>query len=1050
MAAAQPVAVTVECGSATSNPSTYNYCEPVVSGIAPRSSSLAGGTTVIVSGQYLDGAGAVFFGDEAAAAFQQVSDRTIVATSPSSPALASGATSSPVHVRVEVQGVKSSRSHSALYTYYAPQVGLVTPAQGPVHDRSPVTLTGRWFDGVTAVEFGGEQVVAGGWKKVDDQTITATPPPPAQAGTVHARAEVQGTWSAKSAGSRFTYVPAPVVTGLSPAQGPDAGGISVTVTGRGFTGATAVHFGEVAATIQGTVTDSSITVTAPAGTGSVDVTVTTPEGTSAPSGRDQFRYASLPLAFDLPGNLTSQGIYLTMFGTLLEAHESVFGVSIAADTTVFLAKMPGTDSWDYLPCSAVGAGQSLPPFLYTQASGGLQPVVSLPNLQIASARVVIGMGQVQATTVASGSGGTSLPQANVQVASTAAFEASGSIYVRTPSGIAEIAYTGTSGTAFTGCSGGTGTLQTGASVFAASLPTPKVNPGGHTVAAPTPALQGAHVYDFFEFTYNRPGGTGTPLTLTINTSAIDQFGLPVVLEVAGGSVAPNRVGVRLARDTVFSRFAAAAAGTGYDKLVNAPGGGTPIRILSPADYEGTPNPPKGSLKDYFDQALTDLFDTATGAILLTVTDGSSPPNGLQYTMKGSLQSPPPGWLQTATGTSAPVLEFECVAIGNNPGGITPLIPLSSKMFVYCPFFSSNGGKTNPGPPSWGGTTMANADVSPTGMVFAANGVFADNAQQSAALYDNSNQPAGLQQNAYSVAVGAIEDQLNAALLRGIATDVYPPNWANAPSGVRTAKPISTGSLPAGTYHYVVTAMTPNGEGPPSIEASYTLVGQGGVRISWNYVDGATGYRVYRGTAAGGENVLVRTASDTENAAEDLYPSPLLPEMADSQSGATPAPDLTSLLPQDGGSLSPTMSYSYVVKALGPAGESPASPSASFQPTTTQRSVKVVWTAVPRVAAYRIYRAGGPGPHLLAATIPGPGSGSSLSFIDTGAVAQNPPPVMYYAPGSIFDLYAQFFHRPDVSYGGLAYAAPFDDQGGQSSTISAVSPRRVTIGMGTET
>ena len=90
--------------------------------------------------------------------------------------------------------------------------------------------------------------------------------------------------------------PAPTVTGVSPTNGPAAGTNTVTVTGTGFTGATAVDFG---ASNPGTSIDvlsaTSLTVTAPSGTGTVNVTVTTPNGTSAlnaPS--DQYTYNAPP------------------------------------------------------------------------------------------------------------------------------------------------------------------------------------------------------------------------------------------------------------------------------------------------------------------------------------------------------------------------------------------------------------------------------------------------------------------------------------------------------------------------------------------------------------------------------------------------------------------------------------------------------------------------------------------------------------------------------------------------------------------------------------
>ena len=88
-------------------------------------------------------------------------------------------------------------------------------------------------------------------------------------------------------------VAAPTVTSISPTSGPTAGGTSVTITGTGLTGATAVDFGGTAAT--GVVVNSAISVTAisPAGSvGAVNVTVTTPGGTSATGAGDMFTYTA--------------------------------------------------------------------------------------------------------------------------------------------------------------------------------------------------------------------------------------------------------------------------------------------------------------------------------------------------------------------------------------------------------------------------------------------------------------------------------------------------------------------------------------------------------------------------------------------------------------------------------------------------------------------------------------------------------------------------------------------------------------------------------------
>ena len=64
----------------------------------------------------------------------------------------------------------------------------------------------------------------------------------------------------------LTVAAAPTVTGLSPTSGSGAGGTSVTITGTGFTGATAVDFGTTAATNLTVVNDTTITADSPAGT----------------------------------------------------------------------------------------------------------------------------------------------------------------------------------------------------------------------------------------------------------------------------------------------------------------------------------------------------------------------------------------------------------------------------------------------------------------------------------------------------------------------------------------------------------------------------------------------------------------------------------------------------------------------------------------------------------------------------------------------------------------------------------------------------------------
>src|SRR5438094_1618291 len=87
----------------------------------------------------------------------------------------------------------------------------------------------------------------------------------------------------------------PAVTGLGPTNGPDTGGTSVGITGRGYCNFTAsVHFGATPATSFVVDSDTHLTAVSPAHAGGiVHVTVTNVAGTSATSDNDQYLYSSL-------------------------------------------------------------------------------------------------------------------------------------------------------------------------------------------------------------------------------------------------------------------------------------------------------------------------------------------------------------------------------------------------------------------------------------------------------------------------------------------------------------------------------------------------------------------------------------------------------------------------------------------------------------------------------------------------------------------------------------------------------------------------------------
>ena len=140
-----------------------------------------------------------------------------------------------------------------------------------------MTIAGTNFTGATAVSFGGTAATT--FTVTSATSITATSP--ARSGCRRRdRHDPRRRHERDELDDVFKYVPS--VTSVSPASGPTAGGTSVTINGTGFTGATAVSFGGTAASTFTVNSSSKITATAPAeSAGTVDITVTTPGGTSA-------------------------------------------------------------------------------------------------------------------------------------------------------------------------------------------------------------------------------------------------------------------------------------------------------------------------------------------------------------------------------------------------------------------------------------------------------------------------------------------------------------------------------------------------------------------------------------------------------------------------------------------------------------------------------------------------------------------------------------------------------------------------------------------------
>jgi hypothetical protein len=264
---------------------------PAVTAIGPSSGTTAGGTSVTITGNGFSGTNftstAVNFGSTPATNFTVNSATSITAVSPAESA-------GTVDIEVTTPGGTSITSAVDRFTYAVPvpAVTSISPASGYTTGGTTVVITGSNFGDATVVNFGG--VPATSFMVNSSTSITAVSPV-GSVGTVDISVVTPSGTSATGNGDQFTYsLPAPAVTGASPAVGVTAGGTTVAITGTYFTGATAVNFGGTAAANFTVNSATSITSTSPAGSsGTVDITVVTPSGTSATSSMDQFTYGPI-------------------------------------------------------------------------------------------------------------------------------------------------------------------------------------------------------------------------------------------------------------------------------------------------------------------------------------------------------------------------------------------------------------------------------------------------------------------------------------------------------------------------------------------------------------------------------------------------------------------------------------------------------------------------------------------------------------------------------------------------------------------------------------
>ena len=332
------VTLTSGTGYTLSSPSsaTVNIQEPssppTISSVSPASGATAGGTSVVISGSNFSSVSNVTFGGTPGTGVTVNSSSQVTVVSPSH-----AAGSVDIVVNTSMNGGSATGANDRFtYNPPAPTVSGVSPNSASTAGGTTVTITGTNFSGVTGVSFGG--TAASSYTVTSSTSISAVDPAES-VGTVNVTVTTSGGTSATGSQDQFTYnPPAPSVSGVSAASGPLGGGTTVTITGSGFTAASGVSFGGVAATSYTVNSSTSISAVDPShAAGVVDVTVSNAGGTSATSSADQFTYQAAPAVSGVSPNVSpvSGGVSVTISGSNFANVSGVkFGAVAASSYTV--------------------------------------------------------------------------------------------------------------------------------------------------------------------------------------------------------------------------------------------------------------------------------------------------------------------------------------------------------------------------------------------------------------------------------------------------------------------------------------------------------------------------------------------------------------------------------------------------------------------------------------------------------------------------------------------------------------------------------------------
>jgi hypothetical protein len=313
---------------------------PVIESFSPQRGAFS--NQVLIKGSNFNQVASVSFGGTPALYFTVLSQDSILAT------IGNGGSG-----KIIVNTLGGQDSANGFTFIPAPVVTSFAPKTGI--EGTSVTITGTDFDSVSAVYFG--SAPASSFIVNSDTSLTAIVGKGASGNvSVSARggtAQLNG----------FTYFPVPAIDTFSPAIA--ASGVTVTIHGAGFTGATSVSFGGIPA-LWYTVTDSATIMAVADNSASGNITVITPGGIATRAG---FTFIPPPVITSFSPAIAGSGATITITGTNLNGATAVnFGenpaISFSVIDSLTIQAVVGAGATGDISITAYGGSAALPGFTF--------------------------------------------------------------------------------------------------------------------------------------------------------------------------------------------------------------------------------------------------------------------------------------------------------------------------------------------------------------------------------------------------------------------------------------------------------------------------------------------------------------------------------------------------------------------------------------------------------------------------------------------------------------------------------------------------------------